>query len=178
MEHEVGGLGVEGDVAHLIDDDQRDAAEAAQLGLEAPQALRVEKARHHSVAVAKATRCPARQARMPSAIARCVLPVPGGPRRTTFSFPSRKSSCARCSTSSFFTDRWKDHSNSSRVLRLGKRAALTVVVDWRCFPCGPCSQDMGLLSKDKGLKDEGLQPEAAYRMRSSGTTPASSRSPA
>ena len=35
----------------------------------------------HSVAVAKATRWPARQARIPSAIARCVLPVPGGPEQ-------------------------------------------------------------------------------------------------
>src|SRR6266545_2870216 len=40
----------------------------------------------HSVAVAKATRLPARQARIPSAIARWLLPVPGGPSRTTLSF--------------------------------------------------------------------------------------------
>src|SRR5437899_1417112 len=39
----------------------------------------------HSVAVAKATRCPARQALIETAIARCVLPVPGGPSSTTFS---------------------------------------------------------------------------------------------
>src|SRR5439155_9575096 len=38
----------------------------------------------HSVAVAKATRCPARQALIEIAIARCVLPVPGGPSRITF----------------------------------------------------------------------------------------------
>lgn len=31
----------------------------------------------HSAAVAKQTRCPAWQARMPSPIDRCVLPVPG-----------------------------------------------------------------------------------------------------
>jgi len=31
----------------------------------------------HSVAVANATRWPARQARIETAIARCVLPVPG-----------------------------------------------------------------------------------------------------
>src|SRR5215217_6080148 len=35
----------------------------------------------HSVAVANATRCPARQARIETAIARCDLPVPGGPNR-------------------------------------------------------------------------------------------------
>src|SRR2546429_7929927 len=38
----------------------------------------------HSVAVAKATRRPARQALIEIAIARCVLPVPGGPSRITF----------------------------------------------------------------------------------------------
>ncbi len=61
---------------------------------------------------------------MPRAIARCVLPVPGGPSSTTFSFPCRKSSWPRCSTTCFFTERWKVKSNSSRVLRAGKRAAL------------------------------------------------------
>src|SRR4051794_40828751 len=38
----------------------------------------------HSVAVRKATRWPARQARMAKAMLRWVLPVPGGPSRTTF----------------------------------------------------------------------------------------------
>src|SRR5215218_2138612 len=78
----------------------------------------------HSVAVAKATRWPARQARIETAIARCVLPVPGGPSRTTFSRACRKSSWPRCSITCFLTERWKVKSNSSSVLRAGKRAAL------------------------------------------------------
>jgi hypothetical protein len=35
--------------------------------------------------VRKSTECPASTARTPRAIARCVLPTPGGPSRTTFS---------------------------------------------------------------------------------------------
>jgi hypothetical protein len=46
VEHQVGGLRVEGHVADLVDDDQRDAAEAAQLRLETPEALGIEQARH------------------------------------------------------------------------------------------------------------------------------------
>src|SRR5450759_3906825 len=45
----------------------------------------------HSVAVANATRWPARQALIDRAIARWLLPVPGGPKSTTFSLACRKS---------------------------------------------------------------------------------------
>ena len=45
----------------------------------------------HSAAVAKSTRWPAWQARIDSPMARWVLPVPGGPRNTTFSLASTKS---------------------------------------------------------------------------------------
>jgi len=46
VEHELGGLGLEGHVADLVDHDQRDAAEATQLRLSAAQALRVQEAGH------------------------------------------------------------------------------------------------------------------------------------
>jgi hypothetical protein len=49
----------------------------------------------HSAAVAKATRCPAWHARMARPVARWVLPVPGGPRKTTFSFAVTKSRVPR-----------------------------------------------------------------------------------
>src|SRR4029079_15779714 len=78
----------------------------------------------HSVAVLNATRWPARQARIPSAIARWVLPVPGGPSSTTFSFPARKSSWPRCSAASRRIEAWKAKSKSSSVLRAGNRACL------------------------------------------------------
>jgi hypothetical protein len=43
----------------------------------------------------------------PVAIARCVLPVPGGPSRITFSRACRKSSWPRCSITCFLIERWK-----------------------------------------------------------------------
>ena len=43
-EHEVGGLGVERDVADLVDDQQRDAAQALEFFFEAPGALGVAEA--------------------------------------------------------------------------------------------------------------------------------------
>jgi excisionase family DNA binding protein len=47
-----------------------------------------------------------------------------GPSRTTLSRAWRKSSWPRCSTTWRRTERWKVKSNSSSVLRAGKRAAL------------------------------------------------------
>ena len=44
-EHQVGGLGVEGDVADFVDDDEGDEGEAAQLGLELALALCVAEPR-------------------------------------------------------------------------------------------------------------------------------------
>jgi hypothetical protein len=61
---------------------------------------------------------------MPKAIERCVLPVPGGPSRTMFSLPARKSSWPRCRTVSRLRLVWKAKSNSSRVLRAGNLAVL------------------------------------------------------
>src|SRR4051794_16679690 len=49
----------------------------------------------HWEAVANRTRCPAWQARMASPIARWVLPVPGGPRKTTLSRAVTKSRVPR-----------------------------------------------------------------------------------
>src|SRR6202012_4737386 len=66
----------------------------------------------------------ARQARIPRAVAMCVLPVPGGPSRMTFSRAWRKSSWPRCSITVFLTERWKVKSNSLSVLRAGDRAVL------------------------------------------------------
>ncbi len=44
------------------------------------------------------TRCPATQARIPRAIDRCDLPVPGGPANTAFDLASMKSSTPRWAT--------------------------------------------------------------------------------
>ena len=55
-EHEVCRFRVEGDVADLVDADQRDEAEPAELGFEGAVAFVLGQAGDHSVAVAKLTR--------------------------------------------------------------------------------------------------------------------------
>jgi len=91
-------LRVEWDVAHLVADEQGVSLEAAQLVLEVALALRVgEESDPLGGDAEQHARCPARHARMARAIARWVLPVPGRPRRITFSRACRKSSWPRCS---------------------------------------------------------------------------------
>ena len=56
-------------------------------------------------------------------MARWVLPVPGGPRKTTFSLAVTKSRVPRWATCSRLRPRAWSKSNSSRLLRAGNRAA-------------------------------------------------------
>ena len=63
-EHQVGGLGVERDVADLVDDQQRDPLQAGELVVEAAWRWASASRATHSVAVRNATRWPARQARI------------------------------------------------------------------------------------------------------------------
>jgi hypothetical protein len=93
-EHQVGSLGVERDVADLVADQQRDPSSRRNSSSRRPWRWASARTATHSVAVRKSTRCPARQARVPKAIARWILPVPGGPSRITFSRAWRKSSLA------------------------------------------------------------------------------------
>jgi hypothetical protein len=65
-------------------------------------------------------------------MARWVLPVPGGPKNTTFSRAVTKSSVPRWAISSRLRPRAWSKSNSSRLLRAGKRA-------WRMRPSPPCA---------------------------------------
>jgi len=66
------------DVADLVADDQGDPLEAFELVLERPWHWASARSATSSVAVRKITRWPVRQARIESAIARWVLPVPAG----------------------------------------------------------------------------------------------------
>ena len=96
LEEQVGGFGFEGDVADLVDDEQRVAAEPDELGLQPAGGVGVGEAgdplrRRWRTA----TRWPAWQARIPRPMARWVLPVPGGPRNTTFSLAVTKSRVPR-----------------------------------------------------------------------------------
>jgi hypothetical protein len=108
LEEEVGGVGVEGDVADFVDDDQLVAADLLQLGLQGaglvgycepvdPSARGVEQ---DAVAVLG-------RPRAPSPTARWVFPIPGGPKRITFSALSTYVDVARCASRSRRRDgRW------------------------------------------------------------------------
>jgi hypothetical protein len=71
--------------ADLIDDQDVVGLDPAQLLLELVGVLGRFEAGDPFLAVAKATRWPRSQALSASAIARWVLPVPGGPKKQTFS---------------------------------------------------------------------------------------------
>ena len=75
-----------------------------------------------SVAVANNTRCPCCAATIPSEMARWVLPVPGGPSRTTLRASVRKPPEASAAIWGRLLG-WVSQSKSSSVLRPGKPAA-------------------------------------------------------
>ena len=122
-EHEVGRLWVKGDVADLVADQERDALEALSSSSRRPRRWASASCATHSVAVLKQDALAGQASAVDIAIARCVLPVPGGPNRITFSRACRKSSWPRCSITCFLIERWKVKSNSSSVFLAGKRAA-------------------------------------------------------
>ena len=62
LEEQVGGLALERDVAHFVDDHQRNPAEADEPGWRTSGVMGGAEAVDHWAAVAKATRCPATQA--------------------------------------------------------------------------------------------------------------------
>jgi hypothetical protein len=92
------------DVADLVDDQQRDALQPVELGIQASLALGVgeqgnplrRRLEEHAVAGEAGTD--------PERDREVRLPVPGGPSRTTLSLPARKSSWPRCSTLSRRTE--------------------------------------------------------------------------
>ena len=70
LEEQVGGLGLERDIAHFVDDKQRVAAQPDQFLLEAPGVMSFGQPGTHSEAVANRTRWPAWQARIAMPMAR------------------------------------------------------------------------------------------------------------
>jgi len=77
-----------------------------------------------SVTRQKATRLPRQQASKAKAVARCVLPVPGLPSKSTSSRLSRYLQRIRSAISTLLTDGCALKSRFSRVLIVEKRAAL------------------------------------------------------
>ena len=100
LEEQVGGLALERDAGHLVDHHERHSAEAPKLGFETSGAWAPPSRSTHCAAVANATRCPASHARMPSAIDRWLLPVPGDRRNTALGLASMKSRAPKWATTS------------------------------------------------------------------------------
>ena len=123
LEEQVGGFGFEGDVADLVDDEQRVAAQPDQFVLEPAGVVGLGEPGDPLEAVANRTRCPAWQARIAIPMARWVLPVPGGPRKTTLSLAATKSRVPRWAMRSRLSPRAWSKSNSSSDFRAGNRAA-------------------------------------------------------
>ena len=97
--------------------------------------------------------------------------MPGGPSRTTFSLPARKSSWPRCWISVFLTERWKVKSNSSSVLRAGNRAALI-------RPSPPCASREWVLGRKQRLGEALIAPLLLRgRARRAWAAPARRRAP-
>ncbi len=124
-EHQVRRLGVKGDVADLVDDDQGDEAKAAKLGLERALALVIAEPGDPLRRGCELDPLAARgrrqsKARSPDGSCRS-LAGPRGPRSRGRG-GSRAGRGARFTC--FLTERWKVKSNSSSVLRAGKRRRL------------------------------------------------------
>ena len=85
LEEQVRGVGVEGDVADLVDDDELVAADLLSSASSVPAWWAPASRVIQLLAVSNSTEWPFCAALTPSPIARCVLPIPGGPSRITFS---------------------------------------------------------------------------------------------
>ena len=139
-EEQVGGLAFERQVADLVDDEQAVALEAPSSSSRALRCWAASRRSTHCWAVANATRWPAWQALIASAIARWVLPVPGGPKKQTLACSAIQASWARCRISGFSAPGWAVKSKSSSVLWAGKAA-------WRMRVAGAggvAREDLGL----------------------------------
>ena len=123
LEEQVGGLGFEGDVADFVDDDEGVAAEAAEFVVDAVGVVGGGETVDPFGGGGEGDAVAGLAGADGQAMARWVLPVPGGPRNTTLSRAAMKSRAPRWAMTSHFRERWWSKSNSSSVLRAGKRAA-------------------------------------------------------
>jgi hypothetical protein len=121
-EEQVGGLALQGQVANFVDDEQVVALQPAQLGLELVAVLGGLELGDPLLRGGEGDAVAALAAFMARAIARWVLPVPGGPRKQTLARSSIQASWARWSTSGFSAEGWALQSKSSSVFSAGKVA--------------------------------------------------------
>ena len=122
-EEQVGGLAFERQVADLVDDQQVVALEPAQLVLELVAVLRGFRAARPTPGRWRRRRgSRARRPSCASAIARWVLPVPGGPKKQTLARSSIQASWARCMHERPLGGGLRLQSKSSSVFSAGKAA--------------------------------------------------------
>ena len=186
LEEQVGGFGFEGDVADLVDDEQRVAAQADAARLGAGRrggprrAGRPTRRRWRTGPGGR----PGRRG-SPRPVARWVLPVPGGPRKTTFSLAATKSRVPRWAIRSRLRPRAWSKSNSSRRLAGGEPGGADAALTAVGLPRG----DLALQAGDQELlmgpglgsgpaRPAGRPPRAAWAPSApgSGTRPRAARS--
>src|SRR3989304_1187251 len=129
LEQEVCGGPVEGEVAHLVDNEELGLAEGGQAGRHLLWQEGGEPAGGGEGGLAAS----------PRAMARCVLPTPGGPRKTTFSALAMKRRVANSLTRRSSMEGWKLKSNWSMVLMKGKGASLVRISTGRARLMGTSS---------------------------------------
>jgi hypothetical protein len=185
LEEQVRGLGLERDVADLVDDQQRVAAQPSQLVLQPAGVVGVGQAgdplgcgreQHPMAGLAG----PDRQAGRPGGSCRCRA----GPSSSTLSLAVTKSSVPRWAIRSRLRPRAWSKSNSSRLLRPGKRAArmrpsppwLSRADTSRCRQAtrnsswvqarpGPLDQPRHGLPQRRGFQRPGQERDLAVRSR-------------
>jgi hypothetical protein len=111
LEEQVRGLLLQGQVAELVDDERLGFGVEGDLVGELSSCWALESAARSEVAVTNKAEWPASTAARPKAIARCVLPTPGGPKSRTFSAPAMKRPVASSRTSLASRDGWNLKSN-------------------------------------------------------------------
>ena len=117
-------MGIERDVADLVDDQQRDPLQPGEFVIEAALALGVGEQRDPFGGGPERDALAGQAGANPQRDAQVGLAGAGRAEQDDVLLAGRKSSWPRCWISVFLTERWKVKSNSSSVLRAGKRAAL------------------------------------------------------
>ena len=95
------------------------------------------------MALVKSTEWPASTAARPSAMARWVLPTPGGPKTSTFSAWAMKRPVASSRTSFWSIEGWNLKSKSSSVFTAGKWAIwMPMATRLRCLVPSSSAQEL------------------------------------